>query len=60
MTDTGLAAMFDSQWVAQRIINLLASRYSQLVEILRRFGMNSIQELVGRTNYFIHLDYEKK
>lgn len=59
-TDTELAAMFDSQWAAQRIINLLASWHSQLVEILQRFGMNSIQELVGRTDCLIHLDYEKK
>ncbi|MEW6096843.1 MAG: glutamate synthase-related protein [bacterium] len=57
-TDRELAAMFDSQWAAQRLINLLASWHTQLVEILKRFGMNSIRELVGRTDCLIHLDYE--
>ena len=29
----------------------------QLKEILRRFGMRSIRELVGRTDTLVHLDY---
>jgi len=59
-TDRELANMFDEQWAGQRLINLLAAWHSQLVEILSLFGMNSIRELVGRTDCFTHLDYERK
>jgi glutamate synthase domain-containing protein 2 len=49
-TDKELSNMFDAQWAGQRITNLLASWHAQLVDILKRFGMRSIQELVGRTD----------
>ncbi len=56
-TDPELAQMIDAQWAAQRLINLLFSWSNQLVEILGRFGMKSIRELVGRTDCLIHLEY---
>jgi glutamate synthase domain-containing protein 2/NAD-dependent dihydropyrimidine dehydrogenase PreA subunit len=56
-TDRELSSMFDANWAAQRLINLLASWHSQLVDILKKFGMKSIRELVGRTDCLIHLDY---
>ncbi|OIP42885.1 FMN-binding glutamate synthase family protein [Candidatus Desantisbacteria bacterium CG2_30_40_21] len=54
-TDPELTNMFDSEWSGQRLTNLLASWHSQLVDILKRLGMRSIQELVGRCDC---LEYE--
>jgi glutamate synthase domain-containing protein 2 len=31
----------------------------QLVEILQKFGMKSVKELVGRTDLLEHIDYSK-
>jgi len=55
-TDPELSTMFDSEWAGQRISNLLFSWHTQLVEILQRFGMKSIRELVGRTDCLYYLD----
>ncbi len=57
-TDPDLAKMIDVEWGTQRLINLYASWQSQLRDILRRFGMRSIQELRGRADCLVHLDYE--
>ena len=59
-TDTELAHMYDYDWGAQRIINLYRSWSIQLREILRRFGMKSVKELVGRSDLLLHQDYPKK
>ena len=40
-----------------RISNLYYSWSWQLKEILRRLGLRSIRELVGRTDTLVHLDY---
>ncbi|HJH27050.1 MAG TPA: FMN-binding glutamate synthase family protein [Methanophagales archaeon] len=47
-TDPELSRAVDIEWGAQRIINLYAAWRSEIVEVLRRFGMRSIKELVGR------------
>ena len=59
-TDTKLARMYDDDWGSQRIINLYHSWSIQLREILRRFGMKSITELVGRYDLLVHRDYRRK
>jgi glutamate synthase domain-containing protein 2 len=56
-TDTELAGMYGYDWGARRLTNLFDSLCLQLREILWRFGMKSIQELVGRTDLLAHQDY---
>jgi glutamate synthase domain-containing protein 2 len=56
-TDSELLGLMDLEWGTQRIINLLCSWRDQLQEILYRFGMKRISELVGRTDCIAHLDY---
>ena len=48
----------DVEWGTQRIINLYNAWRKELVSILKRFGMRSVTELVGRTDLLIHLDFE--
>jgi glutamate synthase domain-containing protein 2 len=59
-TDYELASTYDVAWGTQRLINLFHSYAIQLQEILWRFGMKSVRELVGRTDLMFHRDYEKK
>jgi len=59
-TDTELAHLYGYDWGAQRIINLYRSWSIQLREILRRFGMKNVKELVGRSDLLVHQDYPKK
>ncbi len=59
-TDTELAHMYGYDWGAQRIMNLYRSWSLQLRGILRRFGMRSVRELVGRSDLLVHQDYPKK
>jgi len=56
-TDLELVGLMDLKWGSQRIINMLSCWRDQLQEILYRFGMKSIRELVGRTDVLAHLDY---
>ena len=58
-TDPELSALLDLDWGAQRIINLYASWSQQLTAILSLLGLQSITELVGRTDFLVHLDYFK-
>jgi glutamate synthase domain-containing protein 2 len=59
-TDTGLAAMLNPDWGTQRLINLLCSWAADLRGLLRRLGLASVKDLVGRTDLIMHLDYEKE
>jgi len=59
-TDTELAHMYGYDWGAQRIINLYRSWRIQLRDILSRFGLKSVRELVGRSDLLVHQDYPKK
>ncbi len=54
-TDPILSKMVDSEWGAQRIINMYSSWIKQWKDVLKRFGMRSITELVGRVDV---LEYE--
>ncbi|MCP4607791.1 MAG: FMN-binding glutamate synthase family protein, partial [Planctomycetes bacterium] len=59
-TDTELSHTFDSDWATQRLTNLLHSYAIQLQEILWRFGLKSVKELVGRSDLLAHQDYIKE
>jgi glutamate synthase domain-containing protein 2 len=59
-TDPKLSAMYDEDWGSQRIMNLFHSWALQLQDILHRFGMKSVRELVGRSDLLLHRDYEKR
>jgi len=52
-TDPELSKAIDLEWGAQRLINLYAAWRSEIVEVLKRFGMRSIKELVGRYDCLI-------
>ena len=49
--------MMTVEWGTKRVSNMYTAWTWQLKEILRRFGMRSIRELVGRTDTLVHLDY---
>jgi len=57
-TDPELAGLIEVDWGTQRVYNLYASWRKEIVRVLKRFGMRSIRELVGRTDCLCHLDYE--
>jgi glutamate synthase domain-containing protein 2/ferredoxin len=56
-TDPELMNLIDVEWGTQRITNMFLAWRSELVRILRRLGMKSIRELVGRRDCLVHLDY---
>lgn len=56
-TDPELSKAVDVEWGAQRLINLYAAWRSEFVEILKKLGIRSIKELVGRYDCLIHVDY---
>ncbi len=59
-TDPDLSVIFDSDWAAQRLINLFHSWTVQLQHILWRLGLKSAKQLVGRSDLLAHLDYDNK
>ncbi len=59
-TDPELTELIDLDWGTQRISNLFMAWRKELIRILKRFGMKSITELVGRTDCLVHLDYMNK
>jgi len=56
-TDPELADLIDLEWGTQRIINMFVAWRHELSRILKRLGMKRIDELVGRTDCLVHLDY---
>ncbi len=58
-TDSELADLFTEEWATQRLVNMYHAWNYQLVEILQKFGMKSVKELVGRTDLLEHIDYSK-
>jgi len=56
-TDPELSELMTADWGTQRVFNLYASWRKQMLDILQRFGMRSIREMVGRTDCLRHLDY---
>ncbi|MEE4353516.1 MAG: glutamate synthase-related protein [Desulfatiglans sp.] len=59
-TDAELVDLMENDWGTQRIINMFLAWRKELIRILKRLGMRSIRELVGRTDCLVHLDYLKK
>ncbi|MFH1859942.1 MAG: glutamate synthase-related protein [bacterium] len=57
-TDPEFSKMIDIDWATQRLINLYSSWRTQIVGILKKLGMRSIKELVGRRDCLRHLDYQ--
>jgi glutamate synthase domain-containing protein 2 len=53
-TDPELAQLVDSDWGAERLSKLFQSFQLQLADILRRLGLATIRELVGRTDLLIY------
>jgi glutamate synthase domain-containing protein 2/ferredoxin len=56
-TDPELVDLMTVAWGTNRICNMYYAWSWQLKEILRRLGLRSIRELVGRTDVLAHLDY---
>lgn len=59
-TDPELIKLMDLEWGTQRIINMFLAWRKELIRILKRLGMKSLKELVGRTDCLVHLDYMRK
>jgi len=59
-TDPELSKAVDVEWGAQRLINLYAAWRCEMVDILKQFGMRSIQELVGRYDCLIRADDNRR
>jgi glutamate synthase domain-containing protein 2 len=49
--------MITEEWAENRIVNMYSAWRKEWCRILRRFGMKSIRELVGRSDLLVHLDY---
>ncbi|MBW1805928.1 MAG: alpha-hydroxy-acid oxidizing protein [Deltaproteobacteria bacterium] len=59
-TDPELMGLMDMEYGTQRVINLFMAWRKELIRILKRLGMKSVKELVGRTDCLVHLDYYAK
>jgi glutamate synthase domain-containing protein 2 len=53
-TDPELSQLVDPEWAAERLGNLYRSFQLQLSDLLRRLGLASIRDLVGRTDLLIY------
>jgi len=58
-TDPVLTKLMEVEWATQRIVNMYLAWQRQLFDILKRLGMKSVTELVGRFDLLAHLDYIK-
>ncbi|MFH1156114.1 MAG: glutamate synthase-related protein [Pseudomonadota bacterium] len=56
-TDPELAGQMDVAWGTQRLVNLYNAWRIEIVDILKRLGLKSIRDLVGRTDLLMHLDF---
>jgi len=52
-TDPELSNLLDPEWGAQRIVNLYHAYRIELRRILRRLGLRSVRELVGRCDLLV-------
>jgi glutamate synthase domain-containing protein 2 len=53
-TDPELSQLVETDWAAERLGNLYRSFQLQLSDLLRRLGLTSIRDLVGRTDLLIY------
>jgi glutamate synthase domain-containing protein 2/ferredoxin len=56
-TDDELTGLMELGWGTRRIVNMYLAWHRQLIAVLKRFGMKSVTELVGRFDLLAHLDY---
>lgn len=56
-TDSELGYLITEAYAEHRIVNMYAAWRKQWCELLRQFGLQSMKELVGRTDLLVHLDY---
>ena len=56
-TDTELGQMITEEYAEQRIVNMYMAWHKQWCELLRKLGLKSVKELVGRWDLLVHLDY---
>jgi glutamate synthase domain-containing protein 2/NAD-dependent dihydropyrimidine dehydrogenase PreA subunit len=56
-TDPQLTNLIALEWGTQRIINAYGAWMKQLRRLLKRLGLRRIQDLVGRWDLLVHLDY---
>ncbi len=56
-TDTELGCMISTQWAEQRLVNMYAAWRKTWCALLRQYGLRSLNELTGRTDLLVHLDY---
>ncbi len=54
-TDPGLAPLISVDYAARRLVNLYGAWDKELRRILKRLGMPSVRELVGRTDCLVRL-----
>jgi len=59
-TDSELMELMEHDWGTQRVINMFLAWRKELIRILKRLGIKSIGELVGRTDCLVHLDYMER
>jgi glutamate synthase domain-containing protein 2/ferredoxin len=59
-TDEELTRLMELEWGTGRIINMYLAWHKQLISILKRFGLKSVTELVGRFDLLAHLDYVRQ
>ncbi|MBF0432454.1 MAG: hypothetical protein HQK83_14315 [Fibrobacteria bacterium] len=57
-TDPILSQDMKEEWAAQRLTNLFNSWCIQLQDICWRLGLRNINDLVGRSDLLVHLDYD--
>jgi ferredoxin len=56
-TDSELGHIITEEWAEQRLVNMYAAWRKQWCEILRQYGLSRMQDLVGRSDLLVNLDY---
>lgn len=55
-TDTELIELMSLEWATQRLVNLQNAWHEQMISVLRRLGIKSVQDLRGRSDVLCYLD----
>jgi len=56
-TDPELGHIITEEWAENRIVNMYLAWRKQWCELLRQYGLTSLNQLVGRSDLLVHLDY---
>jgi glutamate synthase domain-containing protein 2/ferredoxin len=57
-TDPELGGMYSADWAFQRLFNLYSSFAARLRQLIAAAGLERVADLVGRTDFLTHLDYD--